>query len=186
MTRRPKPGIWAMEAPWSPRVSDVRSVAPVLDALEDAGVARCTRHVINSKDDLFRQLKRLGQKQYERFGIAYVAMHGSPGKVYSGRKSIDLESLGKELPRGTLTKKVLHFGSCSVLTDEAQRDGLRRALHARVITGFTEDVDWFESLAFEILLFEALTRYARPSDAEKFIRKNYGELAERLGFVMVR
>ncbi|WP_439645559.1 DUF6642 family protein [Janibacter limosus] len=175
-----------MEAPWSSRVSDVRSVTPVLQALQDAGVARHTRQAINSRDDLVKQLKRLAQKQHEDYTIGYVAMHGSPGRVYAGRKSIELVGLEAELPQGALAKKVLHFGSCSVLTDEVQQGELLRALGAKVITGFTEDVDWFESLAFELILFEALAWYARPSDAEKYIAKNHGQLAGRLGFVMIR
>lgn len=186
MAKQRKLGIWAMEAPWSSRVTDVRSVAPVLQALEDAGVARHGRHVINSRDDFVKQLTRLGQKQHEGFTIGYVAMHGSPGKVYAGRRSIDLPDVGKNLPRRALSKKVLHFGSCSVLTHEDQQRDLLEALGAKAITGFTRDVDWFESLAFELLLFKTLARYTRPSDADRYIRKNHGELAERLGFVMVR
>ena len=186
MAGRRKPGIWAMEAPWSSRVTDVRSVTPVLQALQDAGVARHARLAINSREDFVTQLKRLGQKQHENYAIGYVAMHGSPGKVYAGRKAIDLMSLEDELPRGALSKKVLHFGSCSVLTDEMHQADLLRALGAKVITGFTQDVDWLESMAFELLLFDAFARYTRPSDAEKYIVKKHGQLAGRLGFVMMR
>lgn len=186
MPKRRKPGIWAMEARWSSRVSDVRSVTPVLEALQAAGVTRHAHHVINSREDFVKQLKRFGQKQHEDYTIGYVAMHGSPGKVYAGRKSIDLTHVGDELPRGVLAKKLLHFGSCSVLTDDMQQGEIFRALGAKVITGFTKDVDWLESMAFELLLFDAFASYRRPSDAEKYIFKNHGQLAERLGLVMMR
>ncbi|SMC56804.1 DUF6642 family protein [Janibacter indicus] len=186
MARWKRPAIWAMESKWSPSVRDVRSVTPVLNALQAAGAARYAHVVINSPEDFDKQLKRLGQKQHEDFTIGYIAMHGSPGKVYTGRKSIDLVSTGQKLPSGALKKKVLHFGSCSVLTDEDQQQELLKALGAKAITGFTKDVDWMECLAFELLLFSALSYYQRSSYAETYIRKHHGEFAERLGFVMVR
>jgi hypothetical protein len=54
------------------------------------------------------------------------------------------------------------------------------------VTGFTEDIDWFEGLAFELLLFEALTRYIHPGHAENYLRRTHGAFADHLGFVMVR
>lgn len=66
------------------------------------------------------------------------------------------------------------------------RRALRQALGVKVLTGFTEDVEWFESLAFELLLFDTLTWYMRPDFAESYIKKNHRQLAKRLGFVMVR
>lgn len=186
MTRRAKPGIWAIESEWSSRATDVRSVVPVLEALKAAGAAKYVHQRVNSKEDFFKQVNRLGQKQYEAFTIGYVAMHGSPGKVHVGRTSIDLLAEAERLPPGRLASKVLHFGSCSVLTDDDQQQKLLECLGAKAVTGFTKDVDWFEGLAFEILLFEALTHYERIHAAENYIRKNFGELADRLGFVMVR
>jgi hypothetical protein len=47
-------------------------------------------------------------------------------------------------------------------------------------------VEWFESLAFELLLFDALTWYSRPSDADSYIKKTHSAFAKRLGFVMIR
>jgi hypothetical protein len=41
-------------------------------------------------------------------------------------------------------------------------------------------------LAFEILLFEALSYYQRPHAAEAYLLRHHAELADRLGFVMVR
>ena len=81
----------------------MRSVTPALEALEAVGAARYAHVAINSPQDFISQLKRLGQKQHDRFTIGYIAMHGSPGKVYAGRKSIDLLSVGEELPPDALS-----------------------------------------------------------------------------------
>lgn len=56
----------------------------------------------------------------------------------------------------------------------------------KVLTGFTEEVEWFESLAFELRLFETLTWYNRPDFAKATSRTTHGQLARRPGFVMVR
>ncbi len=186
MSGRRKPGIWAMEGSWSTRATDVRTIMPVLAAMAGAGAARHARLPINRREDLVDAMTRWGQVQHKGFGIGYVAMHGSPGSVHIGRRRIDLAELGRELPRGLLASKVLHFGSCSVLEQESDRRDLADAFGVRAITGFTADVDWFESLAFEILLFDILASYQRMHAVEKYIQKEHGDFARRLGFVMAR
>lgn len=187
MSRRGKPGLWVMEGPWSPRVSDVRTVTPVISALADAGRTRHVMHHVNDPEDLTRHLRRWGQAQHRTYGLGYLALHGAPGTVFTGRRQVNLYRLGEELSDIDLSHKTLHFGSCSVLQLRGkERQELRRTLGVKVLTGFTEDVDWFESMAFEVLLFDVLTYYRRPDFAERYIRSNYRELSRRLGFVMVR
>lgn len=184
---RRKPGLWVMEGKWSSRVTDVRSVTPILDALEQAGRARSATSHVNDADDLSRSMLRWGQKQHAGFNIGYVALHGSPGAVHVGRTEIDLFDLGRGIPNRTLRSKVLHFGSCSVMDlRPADRRALRAALGVKVLTGFTEEVEWFESMAFELLLFDTFTWYKRSDAAEAYIKKNHGQMARRLGFVLVR
>ncbi|TDO30044.1 hypothetical protein EV643_14119 [Kribbella sp. VKM Ac-2527] len=187
MAGRRKPGLWVMEGNWSASVRDVRSVEPVLSALQGGRRAHHAKRHINDPDDLAQALKQWGQRQHDMFNIGYVALHGSPATVHIGRKSLDMCELGERLPPATLKRKALHFGSCSVLNIHyKRREALRKALGVKVISGFTTDVEWFESLAFELLLFDALTWYRRPSDAESYLKKTHSAFAKRLGFVMVR
>lgn len=165
----------------------MRSVEPVLRALQEAGVAKHVRHPVNDRDDLVRQLRRWSQAQHEAYRIGYIALHGSPATVHIGRYVVRLLDMAEQLEPAALKDKCLHFGSCSVLNlDDDKQQELRRALGVKVLTGFTKDVDWFESMAFELLLFEALARFVRPADAARHLERTYGELADRLGFVMVR
>jgi hypothetical protein len=182
-----KPGIWLMEGNWSGTVTDVRTVKPVLQALEQAGRARTVPLTLNDTDDLRQALKRWGQKQHARFTIGYIALHGTPGTLYVGREAVDLGELGAGLPKDCLKGKVLHVGSCSVLDlKPKERREIRAELGVKVLTGFTEEVEWFDALAFELLLFDVLTYYTRPDFAQAYIDKNFGQFAKRLGFVMVR
>jgi len=48
-------------------------------------------------------------------------------------------------------KRIIHFGSCSVL--KYDKDKIRDFMDktgAAVVTGYTKDVDWIESAAFEM------------------------------------
>jgi len=176
-----------MEGDWSASVRDVRSVDPVLAALQASRRAHHAKRHINDADDLIQGFKRWGQRQHNGFNIGYIALHGSPSTVHVGRKAVDLYELGEKLPRATLAKKALHFGSCSVLDlNRREQQALRKALGVKVVTGFTNDVEWIESLAFELLLFDALTWYAYPSAAENYIKKTHSAFAKRVGFVMIR
>lgn len=187
MGAKRRPGLFVIEGEWSSGVRDVRSVAPVLKALDDAGAAVHVRKHVNDRDDVIKQFKRWGQVQHTRYNIGYVALHGSPGAVHVGRQVVKLHDIAAALPAKALNQKILHFGSCAVLDlTEDERQNYRRRLGVKVMTGFTEIVDWFPSMAFELLLFDALSRYQRPGDAERHLRRTYGDLTETLGFVMVR
>lgn len=186
MPRTRRPGLWVMEASWSSRVTDVRTVRPVLAALQDAAVAKSAYHHINDPEDLVRSLQRWGQKQHAGYGIGYLAMHGSPGIVHIGRRRVGLADVAAALPPRRLASKVLHFGSCEVLAEGDQQGDLLRAFGVRAITGFTEPVDWFDSMAFELILFDALSRFQRMDALEAFVEKHHGQLARRVGFVIAR
>nr|WP_156253628.1 hypothetical protein [Pseudactinotalea terrae] len=149
-----------------------------------AKVADAARQQVNGPEDLVKALRRWGQKQHDSYGIGYLALHGSPGAVYTGRKKISMVDLGGELQGVDLTAKCLHLGSCAVLdggNDFAKQ--IRQSLGVRLLSGFTQDVDWFESMAFELLFFAKLVDYVRPIDAAKYMEREHSELVSRLGFI---
>lgn len=102
----------------------------------------------------------------------------------SDAKGLTLEALGRELA-GKCHGKTLYFGSCSVLDGpEADVEGFRRVIGARCVARYTRDIDWFESAAFDLLLFEALTRYKRIDAVDRWLFRQYGGLVQHLGFKM--
>lgn len=183
-TRR-KPHIWTIEGNWSSSWRDVRSVDPVLVALKEAKRAEHIKRHVNTVDDLVAHMKAWGQAQHARFEICYLALHGSPGAVHIGRKRVALRQLADALPAGILEAKTLYVGSCSVLNlDDDEVADLHRALGVKVLCGYTNDVEWFPALAFELLLFDALAHYTRPTDARRYLERRYGDLYRDLGFMM--
>lgn len=183
--RENKPRVWCMEGSWSSSVHDLRTVAPLLDTLRQFG-GESVRQPINTPEDLAASMRRWGQRQHDAFNIGYLALHGSPQKVYIGRKAVTIDELGS-WGVGKLSKKVLHFGSCSVLrASPREREKMRTTLGVRAITGYTKNVEWCQSLALDLLLFEVLAHYKRIDAADRYMRVRYPDPVQLTGFVFVR
>lgn len=187
-----KPGIWCMEGDWSSRVTDVRSVRVIMQALKDDDRINLVYRHLNRPEDLDVALRGWTQKQHDSYRFGYLALHGAPETVFIGRRKVTWEHI-ESVAAGALkggegrSAKHLHFGSCLVMdTDEPRREEFRRRLGARSVSGFTQEVDWFESLAFELILFDALTHYKRIDAVEHYLRKVAGSLWDRTGFVLTR
>ena len=86
----------------------------------------------------------------------------------------------------SLESKIVHFSSCSVLQDEDACKAFLSMTGAKAITGFNRDVEWVESLAFEMLMFNTLVHYERFGNFYNEISARYGDLIDRLGFTVIR
>jgi hypothetical protein len=53
---------------------------------------------------------------------------------------------------------------------------------AAIVTGFTRDVDWIESAALEMMLFQNLQKYSSPKVACRNLIQNHPGLSESTGF----
>lgn len=83
--------------------------------------------------------------------------------------------------------KRLYFGSCSVLraTDAALHEFLSET-DAAPICGYTRDVDWVESSAFETVVLDMLANGRRHNAAEmRMGSTHWAPLAKCLGFRIV-
>jgi hypothetical protein len=122
-------------------------------------------------DEFERYLRQWSQKQYQRLSVGYLAFHGSPGHLVIGRTSYSLEQLG-ELLEDRLADRILYFGSCGTLDVEIDRiQALRAQTAARAISGYTKDVDWIESAAFDLNLIDAVTWYDRTDAGFRYLEK---------------
>lgn len=79
--------------------------------------------------------------------------------------------------------RIVHFASCSVLnvSDDALLR-FKKQTGAAVLSGYGVDVDWLGSCAFELLLISRLAMYVRPGHAVRYVKQNYGELADMLAW----
>ncbi len=180
-----RPGVFCVEGDWSSKLTDRSSVQPLLRALEGLNVVKVIHRSAGTRTELEHLLKRWVQKQYDDYMLGYLAFHGSPGLVHLGRDSVSLEELG-ELLEGACTGRVLHFGSCSVL--KSAETSLKAFLHqtgARAVCGYTKDVDWLQSAAFDLLLISELVRSQHLGYAARRVKNTYPDLASVLGFRLV-
>lgn len=131
-------------------------------------------------------LKKWVQKQNSIYKVLWLGFHGEQGALHVGDSgAYSLDRLAEFL-EGKCHGRVIYFGSCSTMAIHGTK--LRTFLKktgAQAVIGYTRDVDWLESTAFELLLIDALSLVARPSTAQRHILKNHGGLARRLGLRFV-
>lgn len=179
------PRIFCAEGGYSTRLTDTTSVLPLLTFMQGIGKIKHVHRYVETRESLEKLLRRWTQKQYASFSLGYLGFHGSPGTLHVGQDKVSLVELGKLL-EDKCADKTIYFGSCSVL--DSNPDDLAsfvRQTGVKAIAGYTKDVDWFESAAFDLLLFSTLTGYQRLPYAEDYLRKEYPDLTDRLGFKMV-
>jgi hypothetical protein len=174
-----------LEAEWSSRLDDRQTVLPLLELSERQGWIRFLHRRVRNPEDLLEDLRKLSlQAQYERYQLYAIESHGREGTL----------ALGQGMPLSRLNDvsmagRALYLGGCSVARTRALAEfkELRSCTGARAVCGYTRDVDWDESAAFELLLLSwlAYERSSWPLRALRAVGEEYAGLARRLGFVAV-
>ncbi|WP_066909197.1 DUF6642 family protein [Millisia brevis] len=178
------PGIFCIESDWVISMESKQSVEPALQALERAGYIRLIRRSANTAAELELYLDRWFEYRLRSFTLAYLGFHGTARTLHLRDQELNLPHLAG-LIHGRAEGKVLHFGSCRAMAgDEQELQQFCRATGAAAITGYTKNIEWLESSAFELLLLPELMDAVRMKSAHDRIVRRYPDLAERLGFRM--
>ena len=69
-----------------------------------------------------------------------------------------------------------------MLADRKAVTAFQEATGAKAVCGYTKDVDWVESAAFDLLLLESLTSSKRIDARINQLRRRYPDLTKALGF----
>lgn len=194
MSAKPK-GIFCLETgAWYGRLDDRTTVRPVLELLEHSTlkVPYIFRDV-DTIEEFHLYLKKWVGRMYRRYPILYLGFHGSEGAIYVGdgrrrESTVSIQSLGDMLG-GRCHGKLIHFGSCSTLDLHGRRvTTFLEKTGALAVCGYKEDVEWFESSAFEVFLLGLLQGNAFTRSGARAIRNRIDEIQPRmrdlLGFVM--
>jgi len=183
MARRRKPGIFCLEGDWSPNLRNQDSVRPLLQFLQQDGRIDFIHRDVGTPEELEFYVNKWSQRSYSSYRIGYFAFHGKPGRIFIGRRTLTLEQLG-DIMEGACDGKIIYFGTCATL-DVPRRElqEFRERTRARCVCGYTEDVDWFSSSAFDLLLFSEFIFYKRMDAIEQHL-KRYKGLQRELGFRM--
>ncbi|TDB70423.1 DUF6642 family protein [Micromonospora sp. KC723] len=180
-------GVFCVEGQWHRDLHERGSVLPTLELLERLGRIRFIHKDAATRDELFYFLDRWLLKQYADYRVGFFAMHGEPSRLcLTDWDSVALADVAERMA-GRCEGRRLYFGSCSVL--RASDAALRAFLDvtgAALICGFTREVDWVESAAFETVLLDVLANGQRHNAAElRMGSAHWAPLAAYLGFRVI-
>jgi hypothetical protein len=180
-------GVFCIEGQWHRDLNERGSVLPTLELLERLGQIRFIHKDAATSDELFYFLNRWLLRQYADYRVGFFAMHGEPGQLnLTDWHSVDLDDVAAQMA-GRCEGKRLYFGSCSVLrASDARLQDFLAETGAALICGFTREVDWVESAAFETVLLDVLANGQRLNAAEmRMGSAHWAPLASYLGFRIV-
>ena len=186
MTDSEYSGIFTFEGDWEPDLKDKSSIRPNLETLRDAYGIKFIHRQIGTPGELRYYVEKWlkkGRGHYRHYRVGHFALHGSPGVIWleEGEVGVSFSKLQGWINEGA-KGRVIFFDSCSTIKISGKRiQAFLDRTKARAVVGFTEEVDWLESAAFELLVLEALTYFESPRDAEAHLKKKYGALVDRLG-----
>jgi len=174
-------GIFCVESLWNGRLSGERqSVRPLLDLLHTTRDTRFVHLTCNTIAELEFNLRSL--RRYPRFGILYLAFHGTNGAIHMADGSrLDVEGLA-DLVGDSLDGWVADFASCSTLRASTDLAAFLRTTGAAIATGYTRTVDWIDGAAMDLLVLDWAREYTYTRPYLERLTTTYGGLAESTGF----
>ncbi len=149
-------GIFCLEGDWEDRLTDRLSVRPGLDMLMAMRGGRLIHRNAATKEEFAHYFGKWAMRRYNAFPLAYLAYHGHRGGIDLGGGDMTLDEIA-DLAPGRLTDRVVYFGSCETLA--AADDDLLAFVEktgATAAIGYTRQVDWEESAAFDFTLLPAV------------------------------
>ena len=137
----------------------LRLLAGQLDfSILNAAVKRVT-----TRHDLAKQIASWANRSDYKYPVLWLAGHGNSGGFFvddtAGNRRVDLQALIEIAEDGEFpwSGALLHFGACSTLSthgDECRALLEKTGLEA--VSGYSKDVYWIPSLAFEMLYMQFL------------------------------
>ncbi len=160
------------------------SIEPALRLLERSDMISLVHRDVATSRELEYLLDKWLRMRSKRYNLLCLAFHGSAQTLHLGADDITLDDIA-EILEGRCQNKTVYLSSCSTLAadDDVLRDFCRRT-KARAIVGYTKNVDWIESVAFELILISELVRRTNMKPAYDAIVKKHRGMASRLGFRM--
>ena len=164
-------GIFCLEGPWREHLKDRASVEHMMHLLAAEYGSRLIyiHRTIATIEELRFYLRKWALKSYADYPVLYLAFHGRKSCICLGRKRIHLRQI-KQMITPRRYKSMIYFGSCKTMG--ASANALNEFMADTCVLGlmgYTQDVDWIESTAFELLVHNRLQ--AMPSLTLRSLQK---------------
>ncbi len=173
--------IICLEGEWSPDIRSEESVKPLLQMLQRRGEIKFIYRRCGTKSEFAYYLRQ--RKYFRDYRIVYLSFHGARGKLrISPEEDVTLAEIA-DLARGAFKNKLVYFGSCKTLRAvDAQLKEFLKKTGASAVAGYTREVGWVESSAFELLFLYWAAYYKKPAYLLRKLAARYTRLDELMGF----
>lgn len=152
----------------------------MLESADECG--RVIHRDVATRGEFDDYLKEWLKKKYARYSLAYLAVHGTPGKIMIGKTALTLDELADVIGPKKAVDRILHFGSCSTLAvSDVKLRSFCRETGAKAIVGYTRDIDWLESTAFDCMLLPRLLKAKSIKPVFTSLEKEHPKFVRRLG-----
>ncbi len=178
-----KKGIYCLEGLWDHRnIRNKSTVLPILDLLEKKGYCNYMHHDCATRPEIEFYLNKWKSKTInDKYPILYLAFHGEKGCILlTPKDKFTLHELAEFLGE-KCSGKIIYFGSCSTLNIDTRiiKNFLVKT-GALAAIGYKSEVDWIQSTACDLLVFEALQHDNLDSKGIQYIHNkiinDYGNL----------
>lgn len=173
-----KRNIACLESLWDEKTENRLNVIPIMDIMSKLWDIKYSHLTCNTKEELEYNLNLLCKRDY---GILYMAFHGVPGAIYlHNETNVTLVELS-EIMSHKFSGWIVHFSSCSTLKKQKELAAFVNQTGVALVSGFTRQVDWAESAALELLLFQELQHQNNLKIAWRNVQNHYPDLVRHTG-----
>ncbi len=176
-------GDWGIEGDWGNRLDDTKTVLPLLETAQRVLEMPFVHRAIGTKGELDHYVGRWLENQHSRYTIGHFAFHGDEDGLGLSQEDISLDDLALTISAaiGGAAGRIVYFDSCGVLADRTTALDFMHKTQAEAVVGYSKNVTWMESAAFDLLLFYALGTEDTAADARSWLTDTYPDVCHELG-----
>lgn len=172
--RSRKKNIACVESLWDDNIERRLSVVPLLELASRIDDLRTSYLTCNTEEELKYNLAKLKRKR--GYGILYLSCHGRPGELVLDQQAIEIEKLAQYMADG-FASWVVHFGSCATINIPLARiSRFIATTKVSMVVGYKKDVNWIDSAAIDLMLFDWLQEYRHMDRFWAFFKRRYRDL----------
>lgn len=178
--------VFCLEGELGKDLRDRSSIKAALNFMQQNFDVKYIYKRCSNRANLEYYLRKWKNKKYQSYSIGYLSFHGEEGKIEpGGREFVTLGELA-EILKDSCEDKVIHFGTCETIKVKHKEmvDFLKKT-KALCVSGFTAEVEFFESSVFDLVLIDTFQKYKAVSKVDEVINRDYPYLSRKLGFKLV-